>query len=420
MAAPDDLNAPLGVGGPHKPQRQRPSYRLILLAAAGLLAFGGVIGLNRYGDPLGGEPHVVATIAPPAPHTASKHAGAGQDRKHVLVDDLPTGTIAPPAGDDTAADMERKSGVKVIRGGGGKVPGALIIDVPEALAHRLAPAPDSRLVEKSRYGLLPHVGPDGSRAADVYARPWPANTISKPNMPHIALVVGGLGLNPEATRQAIRDLPGSVTLAFAPYGKDLAQEVAQARNAGHEVILQLPMEPFDYPHTNPGPHTLLTSSSVAQNTENLHWLMSRFTGYAGVANFLGAKFTASPDRFRPILQEIADRGLFYVDDGTSARSVGLSLAKAIGLPAVRVDVTLDAGDEAQPIEANLATLEKIARAKDFAIGMVSDLPANVEKVADFTKMAKARGIMLVPLSAAVRYTKAQDMSAQDERVFPNQ
>jgi len=48
--------------------------------------------------------------------------------------------------------------------------------------------------------------------------------------------------------------------------------------------------------------------------------MSRFSGYAGVANFLGGKFTADERALTPVLREIAARGLFYVDDGTSARA----------------------------------------------------------------------------------------------------
>ena len=57
--------------------------------------------------------------------------------------------------------------------------------------------------------------------------------------------------------------------------------VARARGEGHEVLLQVPMEPFDYPDNDPGPQTLLTSLDAGQNIDRLHWLMSRFQGYVG-------------------------------------------------------------------------------------------------------------------------------------------
>ena len=67
---------------------------------------------------------------------------------------------------------------------------------------------------------------------------------------------------------------------------------------GHEVLLQAPMEPFDYPDNDPGPQTLLTSLTPEQNVDRLHWLMSRFQGYVGIAGSMGARFTASEQALR--------------------------------------------------------------------------------------------------------------------------
>ncbi len=415
MAAGDDLNGPLGLGGsPRGPRRPPLPYRLVFPGAAGLLLVAGIALLNRYGDPMGGEPHAVAVIAPQAQGQAADHALRlpSARRGQAGVSDDVTGTIVTRLGDDTTAAIERESGVKVVRNGGTKAPGALIIEVPQVLAQKLAPAPDRRLVEKSRYGLLPRIGSDGARPADVYARPWPVGAVPKPNAPRIALVVGGVGLSDSATAAAIGSLPGPVTLAFAPYGNDLKGQVTQARDAGHEVILQLPMEPIDYPQTNPGPHTLLATASVAENTDSLHWLLSRFTGYTGVANFLGVKFTSTADRFRPVLREIAERGLFYLDDGSSRDGIGLAWAKDIGLPTLRADLIIDATPQAAAIDASLTRLATIAREKGTAIGMASDLPISLDRIARFTRAAEAQGLMLIPLSAAVgRAPPGQDARA---------
>ncbi|MGO9133967.1 MAG: divergent polysaccharide deacetylase family protein, partial [Methylovirgula sp.] len=225
----DDLNTPLGRN--RVPRRPVP-YRVICLASAGLLVLGGIIYLSFRGDPFGGEPHAVATITQVAPAPAAPPPAA----QAAPVDTQPTGTIVPASDANSAAAIERRSGVKIVRNGNAAPPGAEIIDVPQVLADRLAPAPDPRLVEHGRYGLLPRIGKNGARAADVYARPYAKS--AKPNAPKIALVVGGVGLNDAATAQAIESLPGPVTLAFAPYGNDLKGKVAQAREAGHEVILQ--------------------------------------------------------------------------------------------------------------------------------------------------------------------------------------
>jgi uncharacterized protein len=382
--AGDDLYDPLGLDG-HRP-RQHLSIRVIFMATLALALVAGFGFLHFLGNSSGGEPQAVAAIVareiPPAPPNDTPKA-------------------APPVAAltvENAVDLEQKSGVKVVRSGGGAAPAATIIEVPPALDVTLSPAPDPRLVEPSRYGPLPRVGADGARPAEVYARPL-LTPAMKSDAPRIALVVGGLGLSSSASEAAIHMLPGAVTLAFAPYGRNLGALVAAARAQGHEVILQLPMEPIDYPQTNPGPHTLLSSASVAENTDNMHWLLSRFTGYTGVANFLGARLTSDSATLSPILQEIAERGLFYIDDGSSPQSLALTLAANSGLAAAKADVTIDATPEG--IDAALIQLEAIARDKRIAIGFASALPESVEKIGNFARAAEADGLVLVPLSAAV-------------------
>lgn len=389
--AGDDLYDPLGLKQ-GRPRRRFPLGSILLaVLALALLSPWGL--LHFVGDSRGGEPLAVAAIAPPKPPAANAPSVAAAAAQQVAAASLGSGQTTV----EDAADLEQKSGVKVVRSGGGGVPGAAIIEVPQDLDVALTPAPDQRLVEESRFGPLPRIGLDGARPADVYARPL-MTSAAKANAPRIALVVGGLGLSATATQAAIADLPGVVTLAFAPYGKDLAARVAEARAQGHEVMLQLPMEPIDYPQTNPGPHTLLASASVAENIENLHWLMSRFTGYIGVANFLGAKFTADATALSPVLREIGERGLIYADDGSSAQSLALSLAGDAGLTAAKADVVIDATPDG--IDAALIKLEAIARDKGLAIGMASALPDSLAKIGFFARNAQARGLVLVPLSAA--------------------
>ncbi|MFZ1079510.1 MAG: divergent polysaccharide deacetylase family protein [Methylovirgula sp.] len=392
--AGDDLHDPLGLD--RRRRNWRLPFRSIFLVSLGAALLAGFGWLHFYGNPSGGEPQAVATITPDAAIVPASAATVMPARRHDAREPEKAGVATTTIED--AADLERKSGVKVIRAGGGTAPAVTIIEVPRALDVTLAPAPDPRLVEPSRYGPLPRVGADGARPADVYARPL-VTPAAKTNAPRIALLVGGLGLSSSATHSAIVNLPSVVTLAFAPYGKNLPAAVAAARAQGHEVMLQLPMEPIDYPQTNPGPHTLLSTASSVENTDNLHWLLSRFTGYTGVANFLGAKLTADPAAFAPILREIADRGLLYLDDGSSPQSEALTLAATAGLPAAKADVIIDATPDG--IDTALIQLEAVARDKGIAIGVASALPESVEKIARFAHAAEANGLVLVPLSAAV-------------------
>jgi polysaccharide deacetylase 2 family uncharacterized protein YibQ len=406
--ADDDLDKPLGL---EKKTRRTPgsSFAPLVLWGLGCLCVATFAFLELRGDPFGGEPHAVALLekAPSQPQTRESldRAAATDPAQHGAATSTPSV--------ETALQVEDESGVKVVRPAGTAPPGAMIIDVPRALGTRLAPAPDRRLVEKSRYGLLPRIGPDGARSADVYARPL-VTALGKTSGPRIVLVVGGMGLSQASTAAAIAMLPPAVTVAFAPYGNELEADAARARDSGHEIILQLPMEPIDYPTLNPGPHALVTSASKAQNIEDLHWLLGRFTGYVGVGNFLGGKFTADNEAMGPILREIAARGLFYFDDGTSPRSVAASLAADFNLSALKADLVLDAPARPEAIDIALTKLEAIARQKGLAIGTASGLPVSLERIGRFARDAESRGLTLIPLSAARNLANSSaDAHAQD-------
>lgn len=219
-------------------------------------------------------------------------------------------------------------------------------------------------------------------------------------MARIALLVGGLGLNAAITDEAVAKLPGAVTLAFAPYGTDLETATRRSREAGHEIMLQMPMEPLDYPATDPGPQTLTTAAKPAENLDRLRWGMSRFSGFIGVSNFLGAKLTGDEAALLPILREIGSRGLVFVDDGSSSRSRTGEVAAQGQIGAVRADLVIDPVPRAEMIDRALDKLESVARERGFALGSASGLPLTVERIARWADTLEGKGILLVPVSAA--------------------
>jgi uncharacterized protein len=266
---------------------------------------------------------------------------------------------------------------------------------------KLAPAPAKGFVENGSSGPLPKLSSDGRRPFDAYARPV-HRAILQSSQPKIAILLGGMGLNGGLTNRAVRNLPEEVTLAFAPYGANLQQTINDARDRGHEVMLQLPMEPFGYPNLNPGPHTLLVSADSKSTAASLSWLLSRFTGYTGVVNYLGARFTSQTSAMIPVIQTLKDRGLVYLEDGSSQRSVAQEIAAGIDLPVLQADVIIDGEPNFSAITAKLQKLEQMSRDGRIVIGVGTGLPATIDAMANWTQKLAARGILLVPVSAAFR------------------
>ena len=373
--AVDDLSTPLG-------QQTAKKRRLVLpiavphaiAAVLGAVVVVFVLWTVSVDDPLGGEPMVTVAADRRVPGPMG-----GPTEGPRRYDGPASGQTSPP---------DSKT-VTIIDGSSGKRQEVVIPD-------KGAPAADQRLIETSRHGPIPKIGIDGTRPAEAYAQPI---VVAKASIPRVALIVTGLGIGASGTSEALAKLPGLVTLAFAPYGTDLERVVARARGDGHEVLLQVPMEPFDYPDNDPGPRTLLTSLGPEQNIDRLHWLMSRFTGYVGIANFMGARFTASEPSLAPILREAAKRGLIFLDDGTSARSLAGQIAGATSLPFVKADVVLDAVPTPAEIDRALTRLEATARERGTGVGVAAAAPIAVERISRWAKAVESRGLLLVPISA---------------------
>jgi polysaccharide deacetylase 2 family uncharacterized protein YibQ len=254
--------------------------------------------------------------------------------------------------------------------------------------------------------MIPVVAADGLKPFKAYAMATDADRAKAATTPAVAIVVGGLGVGAAKTLDAIMKLPPAVTLAFTPYGSDPAKLVEQAREHRHEIVLQIPMEPYDYPDNDPGPQTLLTTLGTEQNIDRLHWNLSRFQGYVGVANFMGARFVASDAAMQPIIREASKRGLGYLDDGSTPRSVAGPLAAGQGMPFAKADLTIDAVPNPVEIDKALARLENVAKAHGVAVGVASALPVSIERIGVWTKLLESRGVTLVPLTTAMLKSKS--------------
>ncbi|RWN63770.1 divergent polysaccharide deacetylase family protein [Mesorhizobium sp.] len=306
---------------------------------------------------------------------------------------------APKAEAASKASGSKTGGPQIIHmqtEAGDGPPGAIVIHDPSTTGQnpRIAHIPDRALVESGETGPLPVRAADGRRSFDVYARPW-----SGARGARVAIVIGGLAVSQTGTQAAIAKLPAEVTLGFAPQGNSIGRWMQAARQSGHEIVMQVPLEPFDYPNVNPGRNTLTVVATPDENLENLRWALSRTTNYTGVMNYMGARFSADAAAMGPLMAELGRRGLAYVDDGSSARSLAPELALKNGVPFAAGDTSIDAVRDRGAILKKLDELEATARAKGFAVGIGSAFDLTVDTVSSWVIEAKKRGIEIVPISA---------------------
>ncbi len=395
----DDLSAPLGQDTTRKTRRYRLPFTVIQAVAVVLglfiVVFVGFVIFNE--NPLGGEP-VTRVALEPVPAAQEKPATAPPAEPATKT---AVAKETPPSAQKTVTIIDGSSGARhdvAISADGTEQADP---SAPPALMAGI----DQRLLEKSRYGMIP-IAANGLKPVNVYAGGTDADRARAAKMPIVAIVVGGLGVGAAKTTDAIMKLPAAVTLAFTPYGSDPGKLVERARAQRHEILLQIPMEPFDYPDNDPGPQTLLTTLGAEQNLDRLYWHLSRFQGYAGIANFMGARFVVTDAAMQPIIRDAAKRGLGYLDDGSAPRGVAAALAEGSGMPFAKADASLDAVPTAVEIDRALARLERLAKERGFAVGIASALPISIERIGAWSKALENRGIMLVPLTTAMLKSKS--------------
>jgi len=255
--------------------------------------------------------------------------------------------------------------------------------------------PDPALQEDTPAGKLPRIADDGRMPMQVYAAGFDRSN----RRPRVGLLLAGVGLNVADSEQAIRMLPGGVTLAISPYAVISDKLLSEARLAEHEYLISIPMEPQSFPLNDPGNHALMIRNAPEKNADRLNWALSRISGYVGATGALGLmrgeRFASVSEQMNPVLEQLAHRGLLYVDPRPGAKPV----------PSVwqrDVDVVIDDQPDAASIDAKLAELDKIAAEKGSALGLAGAVrPVTTERLATWANQLPSKDLALAPVSALV-------------------
>ena len=260
----------------------------------------------------------------------------------------------------------------------------------------LDPAPDGTLVEETDIGLIPKIAEDGRTAFEAYARPFDDKGGKNAK---IAIMVTGLGHSRAATEAAITLLPAEVSLVFDSYARGIGYWIERAREAGHEVLLSLPMESATFPFEDPGPGALDVLSAPQENINQMEWVMARGSGYIGMMSSAGSAFTKSEEQMKVVMTTLKERGLAYVDGGFAHGSLGPRLAHEIKTPWAAVDIELDGFLNSATIDIKLDEFEGMAKRRAVAVARIAPYPVSMERLSAWLGKLDEMELTLVPISA---------------------
>jgi len=250
------------------------------------------------------------------------------------------------------------------------------------------------------------VAPPSAEMADEPA--WIANAVATAppdGRPEIAIIIDDAGVDRVHTAVAIR-LKGPLTISFLPYASDVAGQVRAARAHKHEAMLHVPMEPHG-PFAEPEPYLLRARLGAAEIQRRLARHIDATPGVVGINNHMGSLFTSDPHALAPVMEELARRGLLFVDSRTTARSLAQESAQAHGLPNAGRDVFLDHFEGQAEVRKRLLETERVARKQGYAIAIGHPRAATLAELALWLDEVESKGYRLVPVSAIVRARATQ-------------
>jgi polysaccharide deacetylase 2 family uncharacterized protein YibQ len=300
-----------------------------------------------------------------------------------------------------AKATQSNSGAKILADGSLILPsvtaaafkGIPIMENPRPLAD-----PDKSLSETVGGGVIPKISTDGRKPWKFYGKTFRKDK----TLPRVSIIIKGLGLSKAATTAAINHTPSEVTLAFNPYAKGVGNWIGLARAVGHETLITLPMEPIDFPNSDPGPFALQVGLQQTENIDRLRYILSVSRGNIGLLQMMGTRFVASRKALEPVLKEIHSRGLLIVDNGFAKNSQISKISATIGLPRARSDIFLDQNASRSAIMQKLSALEATAKKNKSAIGIAQPLPNSISLIMNWARTLAAKKLILAPISAVVK------------------
>ena len=221
-----------------------------------------------------------------------------------------------------------------------------------------------------------------------------------PEIPRLSIIIDDIGFTDRYKDIIAIDVP--ITLAIIPFTPHAIESAEEGQSAGAEIILHLPMEPIDYPATNPGTYALLTGMTEREILDKLRKNLETLPHIKGVNNHMGSRFTEDNAGMKIVLTEIKKRGLYFIDSRTSYRSVGFSLARSMDIRTAERSVFLDNVQTEAAIEKQLMEAVEIARKKGESLAIGHPHASTVAVLARVAPSLAKEGIKLVYASQMAR------------------
>ena len=164
----------------------------------------------------------------------------------------------------------------------------------------------------------------------------------------------------------------------------------------------MPMEPTNFPVTNPGAGAIFASFTPVKAKETLSEALAQVPYARGINNHMGSRVTASKELMPPIMDILKENNLYFVDSRTHASTIAYEAALGSGIRAAKRDVFLDATMSYDFTIKQIQETAAIAKENGMAVAIGHPYPSTIAALRDALPTLKSEGISFVFASEIVK------------------
>lgn len=190
----------------------------------------------------------------------------------------------------------------------------------------------------------------------------------------LAIVIDDFGYRPQTENQVIA-MPAAVTVAVLPNAPHAKEMATKAHNAGHEVLIHLPMAPLSKQPLEKD--TLRPDMSSAEIERIISDAVSKVPYATGLNNHMGSAMTSSLFGMQKVMQVLGHYDLYFLDSMTIGNSQAMRAAQGTGVKVIKRKVFLDDTQNEADIRMQFNHAVQLARRNGSAIAIGHPHPSTV-------------------------------------------
>ena len=218
----------------------------------------------------------------------------------------------------------------------------------------------------------------------------------------ICLIIDDFGYAHNETIDGYFSMDKDFTVAIIP-GHIYSQSIGGiADSLGFEIIIHMPMEPYNYDNLSEKGFILSESLNANEVEERIDLAFLEIPMAVGMNNHQGSKAMANLQLMKNMARSLKKRDKFFLDSFTNPESRGFITMRRFGVKTELRQVFLDHIEDTLYIQNQLDSLVQLSHSMDVAIGIGHVKPITLEILKREIPRLKSEGYRFVPPSKIVR------------------